>query len=186
MTPIPWNQWGRFLALAVPMLGFALLLIIHLVEATRFIQYDGRMKRGLKIAAEPLPSEMEYFLRHLSNDITDHVTAVFIKKRGVAVLIQPVPRLYGQGFGGWYVGYVDLSAEQPRIEYRAPISATLLLLAIMLGVTVLMWIEKLAQGKIIAPIVFSLFLSVLVAVLHATSRARVRRFIRYVMQKHRG
>ena len=113
------------MALAVPMLGFALLLIIQAVEATRFIRYDGRMKRGLKVGAEPLPSEMEHFLRHLSNDITDHVTAVFIKKRGVAVLIQPVPRLYYRGFGVWYVGYVDLSAEQPRIEYRAPISATL-------------------------------------------------------------
>ena len=186
MTPVPWNQWRRFLALAVPMLGFALLLLIEAVEATRFIQYDGRMKRGLKIGADPLPSEMEYFLRHLSNDITDHVTVAFIKKRGAAVLIQPVPRLRFRGLGVWYVGYVDLSAEQPRIEYRAPISATLWLLAIMLGATVLMWIEKLAQGKIIAPIVFSLLLSVLIVLSHATSKARVRRFIRHAMQTYRG
>ena len=183
MTPVPWNQWRRFLALAVPMLGFALLLLIEAVEATRFIQYDGRMKRGLKIGADPLPSEMEYSLRHLSNDITDHVTVAFIKKRGAAVLIQPVPRLRYRGL--WYVGYIDLSAEQPRIEYRAPIS-TLSLPAIILAVTTLMWIEKLAQGEIVAPIVFSLCLSVLIVVSHATSKAKVRRFIRHVMQTLRG
>jgi hypothetical protein len=158
-------------------------LIPAFLEARRFIRYDGKMKRGLRIDAESLSKDMEDFLRRLSKDVVSDETSAFIKKRDQAVLVQPIPRFFYRNLGIWYVGYVDLSAEEPSIEYRMPISVAPYL-AIFMGLTLLGLVIG-PPGKTISAIIFITFLAVWSSIAHAASKRVVLRFIEKTMHTHR-
>jgi hypothetical protein len=161
-----------------------LWLVLAFVEAGRFIQYDGKTKRGLKVGASRLSSDMEHFLHHLSHDCFEDGTTAFIKKENRTVLIQPISGFFYRGFGIWYVGYVDLSQEEPRIEYRMPISTAVFL--VPFATLLAGWIITAPREEVIQPILFAAFMAVLIPIAHATSKAKVRRFIRSMMSGHRG
>jgi hypothetical protein len=165
-------------------LAICLWVYLAFAEARHFIRYDGKTKRGLKVSASRLSGSMEHFLRHLSRGCFEDGTSAFIKKADNTVLIQPIPRFFYRGFGVWYVGYVDLSQDDPRIEYRMPITVAVFLVsfvALMVSYTIIAPHKESIRG-----IFLMVFLAVLIPIAHAASAAKVRRFIRDMMSHHRS
>lgn len=97
-------------------------VVFALFDTFRFIQYEGNLRRGIKVGTSPLSSEMVQYLRNLKTDVVKEDTKAFIRKEGQSVLIQPVPRFTKRYLGLWYIGLVDLSLKRPQIEFRTPVS----------------------------------------------------------------
>ena len=95
--------------------GFEILFVILVIYGcSSFLRRDGQMKRGLKVGAQPLPTDIEHSLRSLPNGFVDGRGASFIRKDGETAFIQPVRFLHGQGeYRLPCVGCVDLSAGSP-------------------------------------------------------------------------
>lgn len=105
----------------VAVLGLALW---SLYEQSRFTRTEGNTKRGVMVWAEPISWETRDFLETLP-PITRYNNG-FIRKQGREVLIAE-ERSFWQTFlvrrRQWaYVGYVNLSAPDRRLEFRMPVS----------------------------------------------------------------
>lgn len=101
----------------------AIWLIWLLIEQRRLINLSGPMKRGVRIWEESLPSELEHPLRRLKKDIV--LEHGFIRVEDQHILVRrPSPFL----FNSWpYVGYINLTQDRPRIQFRASLPALLTL-----------------------------------------------------------
>lgn len=111
--------------LTIPLLHWLLIawLIWLLAEQRRLIRLQGPMKRGVLVWEEKLAPEMEGYLRRIKQTVVaDHS---FIRVEKPLVLIRcPTPFL----FNSWpYLGYVDFSEQEPRLQYRASLPALLTL-----------------------------------------------------------
>jgi hypothetical protein len=89
----------------------------------------GRIKRGVRIWAEPLPADMKLFLRSIPDNSIYRWAGAFLKKRNNAVLVQPYPirKWLGiqerRGAGSLpYVAYIDLGTREQKVQYRLPVS----------------------------------------------------------------
>lgn len=114
--------WGLLLFV----IGASLALSVwSLYEQQRFNRFEGSIRRGVRVWAEPLTWEMRQFLENLPDSVRDERR--FVRKEGNEVLI-------GEERGIWsyfwsrrnalrYVGYVNLSAPESRIELRTPLSS---------------------------------------------------------------
>ncbi len=166
-------------------LGLLLVVVVFaLIDSNHFIQYDGEMKRGIKVGSEPLSTDLEGYLRNLSSDVLKEQTTAFIKKRDQIVLIQPIPNFSHRNVGLWYVGFVDLSSAEPQIDYRTPISG-ILMLAIMVGVFVFRAFNGSPNETIGAVCVLGIMIPILV-IAHATSKRVVRKYIEKSIQSSCG
>ena len=108
------------------------------VEYDTHVKFEGKMKRGIRIWSEPLPVDVERFLRDLPRSILSTRTGRFVRKQADIVLIQGIrvqPWYWRRWSGTPCVAYVDLHNEVPRIEYRDPISTTLFS-AILIGMAI--------------------------------------------------
>ena len=114
--------WGLLLFI----IGASLVLSLWgLVEQQRFNRFEGNIRRGVRLWAEPLAWETRQFLETLAGSVRDE--RWFVRKEGSEVLV-------GEERGFWssfwarrnalrYVGYINLSSPESRIELRAPLSS---------------------------------------------------------------
>jgi len=162
-----------------------LYLVLAFVDAHYFIRYDGKTKRGLRVGSSRLSSDMENFLRNLLQDLFEEGTNAFIKKENWAVLIQPIPSFFYRSLGIWYVGYVDLSREEPRIEYRIPISATVILVPVV--AIMLEWIIPDPAEEVLRLICcFIIPMAIYIYFAHDSSKKKVLQFIGDMMSRYRN
>jgi hypothetical protein len=120
---------------------FIICVIFALYESHRFIQYNGKMRRGIKIGSEFLSPEMFHYLRNLKSDIVEEEMRAFIRKENQIVLIQPISYFFQRNLGFWYIGLVDLSTRRPRIAYHTPLSAIMFIV-----ISAIMFIYQLFNG----------------------------------------
>jgi hypothetical protein len=126
------------------------------VEYDTHVKFEGKLKRGIRIWSEPLPGDMERFLGNLPRSILSTKTGRFIKRQDDAILIQGV-RLGRWRRGTPCIAYVDLQKEEPKIEYRNPISTTLFFVA-LIGMAI--WASFLHVTSLIAVLISLLMLAV--------------------------
>ncbi|CAG1012850.1 hypothetical protein ANRL4_04760 [Anaerolineae bacterium] len=150
-------------------------VILALIDASHFVEYHEKMKRGIKVGSEKLPTHLEYYLRNLPSDILGNQTTAFIKKRGQIVLIQPITDLLHSNIGLWYIGYVDFSTTEARIDYRAPISAVSGIV-IATGIFIFKVFDYFQNGILPAILVLIIMIPWLMLG-HAHSKKVVRRYI---------
>ncbi|MEW6031168.1 MAG: hypothetical protein ACOYZ8_09180 [Chloroflexota bacterium] len=153
-------------------LGF---LIFALIDSGRFVEYDREMCRGIKVGSEVLSPDLEFYLRNLSSDVLTNQTTAFIKKRDQIALIQPITGLLHRNLGLWYIGLVDLSAKEIRIDYRAPISGVL-----GLAIIVCMFVFEAFTGspnEVLRAIFVLMAMIPILALGHVHSKRVVRRYI---------
>lgn len=98
-------------------------LVWLLIEQRRLINLSGPMKRGIRVWEESLPAGLEPRLRRLKKDIV--LEHGFIRVKDQRILVRrPSPFL----FNSWpYVGYINLTEDEPHIQYRASLPALLTL-----------------------------------------------------------
>lgn len=84
---------------------------------------SGKLKRGICLAREPLPTQYVAFLRTLETDLYETAELLefklhksFIRREGDEVLI--VARSRSSARRLMCVGYVDLRSPEPLLEYR--------------------------------------------------------------------
>jgi hypothetical protein len=111
-------------------LGLLIFVVFANVECIFLhLRFNGNMKRGILIWRESLTAEQKRALRSLLQDYIEPKTGEFIKRQQNSVLIQPVRIKQWHGGAFPYVGYVDLGVRNAKIEYRIPISSSILLFA---------------------------------------------------------
>ena len=139
-------------------LAVMLSLTFSLFDSYQFIQYGGSIKRGLRIGTGYLSTEILQQLRDLKTNIVRDTTNAFIRKEGQMVLIQPRSFWGARKFGLWYIGLVDLAKEQPKIEYRAPVSVFMigLTIAVTLSYQFIYATQDISLSSILAPILIFL------------------------------
>ena len=159
------------------------LSLIH-IYTFRFLQYEGNLRRGIKVGTSPLSSEIIQYLRNLKTDIVEEETKAFIRKEGQSVLIQPVPRFTKKYLGLWYIGLVDLSLKRPRIEFRTPISNF-----IVIFLLISLFIYQIFYGNgenIVGTICTFIFIPFFFVMTHPFSKSVVVEYIEETMQQKRG
>ena len=166
------------------LLALMLCVLFAFYESYRFIQYDGKIKRGIKIGSEFLSAEIIQYLRNLKSDIIDEETRAFIRKEDQVVLVQPISHFFQRNLGFWYVGLVDLSTRRPQIAYYTPLSAI-----IMIVVLASMFVYQLFTGtsdEAISTICVLIFLPIFFAVAHPFSKKVVIKYIEKTVQTKSG
>src|SRR5690606_2536354 len=106
-------------------------IIFSIFEARHFIEYEGSMKRGMKIGSEFLSEDMIRYFRNFSSDVTSDETKAFIKKEDQTVLIQPIPYFFHKNLGLWYIGVIDLSKRRLKLTYYTPISGVVFIILLI-------------------------------------------------------
>jgi hypothetical protein len=123
-----------------------LLFVLGIFDSFALLDYAGEIKRGFKIRSEPLSPARHAFLEGLESDVVEEAwlpwagltITGFIKVQDRQVLIQ---RRRADWRTSWpYVGYVDLRAETPAIEYRSSLPMHLLLLPFVLTIVAIPFI----------------------------------------------
>mgnify|MGYP001564506034 CR=1 FL=1 len=170
-------------------MGYLLLVFIMCVlfafyESYRFIQYDGKMKRGIKLGSEFPPTEIIHYLRNLKSDIVEAETRAFIRKENQVVLIQPISHFFQRNLGFWYIGLVDLSTTRPRVDYYTPLSAIMMIVALA-GLFVYQLFTG-ASDESISTICVLIFLPIFYAIAHPFSKKVVIKYIEKTMQTKSG
>jgi hypothetical protein len=153
-------------------------------DTYRFIQYNGTLKRGVKIGSSILSSEKIQYFQNLKEDVAKEETKAFIRKEGQFVLIQPIPYLAKKTLGLWYVGLVDLSENKPHIEFRAPVSA--LIIGIILTSTLAYQLFYEQIGNVIGAFCKLLFVFLFFVATHPFSKHVVMEYIEETMQEKRS
>jgi hypothetical protein len=177
-------DWGAnlpgLLALA-GILAYLVLIIWIVVEYYTYIKFEGKTKRGIMMWSEPLPIDVERFLRELPRSLLSKRSGKFIKKLNDTVLIQGirVKPWWKRGRNTPCVAYIDLCKEKPRIEYRNPISTTLFLIA-WIGISI--YISCIHA----AALIFTLVGLVGLVVPLLIQRGQIRGFIDRTMRRRSG
>jgi hypothetical protein len=137
------------------------------------------MKRGIKVWSESLPSDIELFLRSLSEDVFDLETGAFIRKENGTVLVQYLPtnRWPTRRDAFPYVAYVDLRTERPRIQFRVPILPLPFFIVFMGAIA---W----ASFEDTVALIMLLMMTLLLFISHLYQRKRLMEFIRERMQAY--
>jgi hypothetical protein len=125
-----WLAVSPIIAIFIAMLAWPFWSIL---EMRSHVSRAGRMKRGVRIWAEPLPADIKRFLQRIPDDGIYGSAGAFLKKRDNTVLVQPHPMKtwwgirvrVGKGGSLPYVAYIDLRTKEPKIQYRVPISSFL-------------------------------------------------------------
>ena len=159
-------------------------VIFAFYDSYRFIQYDGEMKRGIKIGSEFLSPEIIDHLRKLSSDVVSEETKAFIRKQNQIVLIQPIASTFQRNLGFWYIGFVDLSARRTRINYHTPISAVVIL-ALILG-SIIFQVFNGSSIEMIRAVFVLVFVTPFLGIAHATSKRVVKKYIESTVQIKSG
>lgn len=132
-------QVGLLACCGAAILSVIVLSIWGLFDAASLTQREGALKRGVKISSQPLLPEQADFLRSLTEDILDPVapswqTPSFIRKQASEVLIYVSDSRIGRFRRLAYVGYVNLNAPRPVLEFRSSLPYHLLLLILLVFV----------------------------------------------------
>jgi hypothetical protein len=98
--------------------------IITIINYYRMTRFRGSMKRGIPIWRENLPKNIEVLLRDMWQEVENG--AGFIRMVGDLRLICSHSWFFGSPWP--FVGYIDLSVQSPKIEYRAGIAGFLVLI----------------------------------------------------------
>jgi hypothetical protein len=124
------QRWISVLPLIGILAAMPTWVIWRIVEFRFYLSRAGRMKRGVKVWVESLPTDMKLFLRSIPDNSTYRSAGAFLKKCNNAVLVQPYPiqmwlgMRMRRGAGGFpYVAYIDLGARKPKVQYRLPASS---------------------------------------------------------------
>lgn len=144
------------------------LSLWNLYDQYRFTRFEGNLKRGLMIWAEPLSWETRQFLQSLPSSV--QLEQSFIRKEINEVLIVE-KRSFGRSFFNWrnslsYVGYVNLSTLENQIEFRTPL-ATLISLTVSL-IVILFFLQLFYRSGASLP-VFMWFLPVIILLMYIGS-----------------
>lgn len=133
---------------------FFALMIPTFVGNLRITDFKGPLKRGVPVWREDLSEDMVQALRGVHWDI-ENVDG-FIRVDGHTRLVCARLSFYRTSWP--YVGYVDLSAPRPKIEYRTPLPGLLILIPHF--------------------ILFSLFVMTMMGLNHLIERNSIRNFIK--------
>lgn len=121
--------------------GFVVLAVVVLniwsmFDSASLKQVDGNLKRGIKISSRPLAAEQLDFLRRFDGNIIEpgrvswHAPS-FIQKRDGQVLIYAGDSRLNRPRRLAYLGYVNLNAPRPALEFRSSLPYHLLLLTLL-------------------------------------------------------
>lgn len=130
--------WGLLLFV----IGVSLALSLwSLYEQQRFNRFEGNIRRGVRVWAEPLTWETRQFLETLGDSVRDG--RWFVRKEGHEVLIGEERNIWSSFWSRRnalrYVGYINLSAPESRIELRAPLSSLVASLFGLVTAFVVIW-----------------------------------------------
>ncbi|MCX7754862.1 MAG: hypothetical protein N2117_06400 [Anaerolineales bacterium] len=126
-------QVGLIACCSSAILAAAVLSIWGMFDAAGLTNTQkSSLKRGVKISAQPLTPEQRDFLRGMQGDLneagkTSWEVPSFIRKRGSEVLIYVSDSRIRRFRRLAYVGYVNLNAPQPVLEFRSSLPYHLLL-----------------------------------------------------------
>jgi len=163
---------------------FLASVVLAFYDAYRFIQYNGNLKRGIKVSTSTLSSEKIQYFQNLKKDVIKEETNAFIRKEGQTILIQPIPYFAKRTLGLWYVGIVDLSKNTPHIEFRTPTSA--LIIGIILTSILVYQLIYVQIGNKIGTACTLLFVFLFFFTTHPFSKYVVMEYIEETMQEKRG
>lgn len=123
-------------------IGFWIMIGIFIwgiVDMNYLIRPAGKIKRGVRIWSEPLPPEICDYLRKLAGSMEAGPKASsqargisFIRVEEEKVLVRCQRPKWRTSWP--YVGYIDLTKEEPVVEYRASLPTLLLLLPFIVGI----------------------------------------------------
>ena len=123
---------------------FGILFIPTLIARYLLIRFEGPLKRGVAIWNACLSDDEVQYLHRLTCDI--ETDAGFFRVNGRAVLIRSSPPWHT----AWpFVGYIDLSAPKPKIEYRTGLPGVLILIPFGLGFILLLGLSFLVERNAI-------------------------------------
>lgn len=107
------------------------LSLWSLYDRQRFTRFEGDLKRGLMIWAEPLTWDMRQFLETMPPSL--RLGDGFIRKEYTEILVSRERGFWSSFFTGRreylrYVAYINLSAPESRIELRLPYSTLVMMI----------------------------------------------------------
>jgi hypothetical protein len=163
---------------------FMASVVLAFYDAYLFIQYNGNLKRGIKVGSSTLSSDKIQYFQNLKKDVTKEETKAFIRKEGQTVLIQPIPYFAKRTLGLWYVGLVDLSKNKPHIEFRVPVSAFIIGIILTSILVYQLFYEQI--GNVIGAVCTLLFVFLFFIATRPFSKYVVIEYIEETMQEKRG
>lgn len=111
----------------------ASLFVIGGIESYYLIRVEGKIKRGYRLWSKPLPDGAFQYLTGLSNDIVEPPTKTGFSKVYSFIRVEDREAIISYRKPNWrtswpYVGYVDLTAPEPKLEYRIALALHILVL----------------------------------------------------------
>ncbi len=110
-------------------------------ERHRFRNFDGPMRRGVRIWTVPLDLEILHFLDTLPHTIRDEADYIRTENREILISVDETRTFWGNLFGNRrrlvYVGYVDLRASDRQLQLRMPLSDAIWIVIWLLAVIVI-------------------------------------------------
>ena len=132
---------STLLPLYAPLIMFG-IFFWGILDVNLLLKRDGKIKRGVFVWSEDLTPEMRTFFENLTGDIIEEEEGSFWKaKSGGFILVENREILIQYRKRNWrtawpYVGYVNLEAKEPELEYRTSLPMLLFLLPFVVGILV--------------------------------------------------
>ena len=111
------------------------LFVIGGIESYNLIRAEGKIKRGYRLWSKPLPDGALEYLSGLSREIVEPPIKIGFSKISSFIRVENGEAVISYRKPGWrtswpYVGYVDLTALEPKLEYRIALTLHILVLAL--------------------------------------------------------
>jgi len=120
------NYWGILLA----------VFVWGVIDIVQITNYKGEIKRGIKIWSKPLSNEVRQYLIRLTNDYVDEnflsIHQSFVRVKSQEILVSYKSWILATPFQ--YVGYVNLSLPNSRLEFRSSLPLHLFVVLLALNV----------------------------------------------------
>jgi len=115
------HDFGKYLIYSLLFFG-----VLGWIENYYLVRLDGRIKRGFKVWSKPIPEHLSKYLYSLHQNVVEYrkvgfsrVLSAFIRVENNEAIIQFRKPHWTSGLA--YIGYIDLNAVNPQLEYRGSI-----------------------------------------------------------------
>lgn len=144
-----------------------------------FTDYQGKIKRGISLWRDTFTPTERRFLEGIQR--LEEVDRGFIRSHNREILITEKRRWTGRN--SWpYVGYVDLSSPENKLEYRAPWSSFIMWAAGFLALSILILSETFAEQPVLAIGLAVVFIGG-ATFIHYRERKRILSILKRAMQR---
>lgn len=170
------------------MLGALGFVALSYIKYWQFIKFDGPVNRGFSMGEEIAPIRFVEYLRNINGDILvkdkfiiDGFTSAFIRRDGNNVFIQPRRSWSGSGFG--YSAFIDLSKDEPLLDYREYYPKWTPWLLFVFLIIVVIYQEPISGGEFQICTLLVAF-PLIYGVLHSLAKRQVNTFLEFCMKEY--